>query len=65
MLHTGTMTAQALQHAKKQIDKLEEMHDESVNVSNVLLVITDGKSQDDVKAITKQLHSQGVAVSRL
>ncbi|CAK8690037.1 collagen alpha-1(XII) chain-like isoform X2 [Clavelina lepadiformis] len=57
----GTMTAQALQHAKKQIDKLEEMHDESVNVSNVLLVITDGKSQDDVKAITKQLHSQGVA----
>ena len=64
-LDLGTMTGQALEHAQKVFFKKENGNRE--DAVDVILVITDGRAQDDLKAreVARELRSEGVIVREL
>ena len=57
----GTRTGQALVYARDNYFLAENGN--RPGVRNVLLVITDGRSQDDVEDIAKDLRAMGILVS--
>ncbi|XP_056236933.1 collagen alpha-6(VI) chain-like [Seriola aureovittata] len=56
----GTNTGQALEYMKQEIEKAKNTR--GYKVPQYLIVITDGKSQDEVKAPAKDLRDQGLTI---